>query len=98
MMVCAVTMMTLAPDSRATLADQLVEDAIWSGPRCTWVGSVVPAGDDRVLAALDPTLYGGLAGVALFLAQMHATLPHESFARTALGALGLVLHARFLRR
>lgn len=70
-----------------TLADRLVGDAIWAGPRCTWTGSVVPAGDDRVLATLDPTLYGGLAGVALFLGHMYATIPDDGYRAAALGAL-----------
>lgn len=70
-----------------TLADRLVNEATWAGPRCTWTGSVVPAGDDRVLTTLDPTLYGGLAGVALFLAHMHATIPQDAYRTTALGAL-----------
>lgn len=70
-----------------TLADRLVAEALWARPRCTWIGSVVPAGDDRVLATLDPTLYGGLAGVALFLAHMYAAIPDDDYRAAALGAL-----------
>ncbi|MEU4769140.1 lanthionine synthetase LanC family protein [Actinosynnema sp. NPDC023794] len=57
-------------DVARRLGDRLVADAFRDGEVCTWLGSVVPAGDGRVLATLGPALYEGLAGVALVLAQL----------------------------
>nr|WP_240981703.1 MULTISPECIES: lanthionine synthetase LanC family protein [unclassified Streptomyces] len=57
-------------DEARRLCERLVADAFHDGDACTWLGSLVPDGTDRVLASLGPTLYDGLAGVALVLAQL----------------------------
>lgn len=78
-----------------TIGEDLVRTAHWDGDRCTWLGSVVPAGDGRVLATLGSTLYDGLAGVALVLAQLHCATGEAKYADTARAALrqGLALDA-----
>lgn len=52
---------------------QLCRDAIWAGERCNWLGwSLEPVGGTfrPVYRALGPGLYSGVAGVALFLAEL----------------------------
>jgi lantibiotic modifying enzyme len=75
------------------LGERIAAEAIWSGERCNWVGAE-PA--ERVAGrqlgaltyrALSPDLYAGTAGVALFLAELHAATGSESARRTALGAM-----------
>ncbi len=87
--------------SRATFRDAAVRigewicaSAIWSvgGDECNWMGTAFPRPEDDapgglVSGALWPTLYGGSAGIALFLAELHRIVPDERLARTALGAL-----------
>ncbi|MEU9851748.1 lanthionine synthetase LanC family protein [Streptomyces sp. NPDC047974] len=70
-------------DEARRLCERLVADAFHDGDACTWLGSLVPDGTDRVLASLGPTLYDGLAGVALVLAQLDG----PGFADTARAAL-----------
>jgi lantibiotic modifying enzyme len=61
----------------SAIAEELCRDAYWSGDRCNWVGrSPLEAVDLRApltptVSALGPDLYGGTAGVALFLAHVH---------------------------
>ncbi|MFD4371278.1 lanthionine synthetase LanC family protein [Streptomyces sp. NPDC058486] len=57
-------------DEALRLGERIVADAFRDGDACTWLGSLVPDGTDRVLATLGPPLYDGLAGVALVLAQL----------------------------
>lgn len=74
-------------DEALCIGAELLRSAQWDGDRCTWLGSVVPAGDNKVLATLGPTLYDGLAGVALVLAQLHAASGEPQYADTARAAL-----------
>src|SRR5262249_4072374 len=73
----------------------LCRTAYWDpdGQLCNWMGrssgeaseyggSITPTS-----AALGPDLYGGSAGVALFLAQLHALAGDPEFRRTALGGI-----------
>lgn len=72
--------------------DALCASALWDaeGRLCNWVA---PRDiEDRVIApysertaALSPELYSGSAGVALFLAELHALSGDADHARTALG-------------
>ncbi len=69
----------------------LVRDAIWSGDRCNWLGwSLVPDATGTfvpVVRALTPELYGGVTGIALFLARLQAVTGDPQQARTLRGAL-----------
>lgn len=56
-----------------TIAGRLVEEALWSGERCTWVGDALEPTDgvwSVVLRACDGDLYAGTAGIAWFLARI----------------------------
>jgi hypothetical protein len=78
-----------------TLAANLIDRAWWRDSRCTWVGATPISSDDgrrrgpETWTSLRPDLYGGLAGVAFFLAELNAVAPDpqlESTARRALAA------------
>lgn len=73
--------------------DALCASALWDadGRRCNWVAhrdiedrEIAPYSERT--AALSPELYSGSAGVALFLAELHAVSGDATHARTALGA------------
>jgi lantibiotic biosynthesis protein len=70
----------------------LTREAVWHRDMCNWIGSV-PAEGARYgsgatrYAPLGPDLYGGTAGVAWFLAALHATTGDHGARRTALGAI-----------
>ncbi|HEX8157141.1 MAG TPA: lanthionine synthetase LanC family protein [Solirubrobacteraceae bacterium] len=86
-------------DVAAALAVRLADTAIWHGERCNWIG-VVPRDPARtqgrkMLEALGPDLYGGTAGIALFLAEAAATLGDDHLRTVARGAIRHALeHAR----
>jgi len=70
----------------------LMESAVWHGDRCTWIGAQPPefaarkniAGSTYI--ALGPDLYGGVAGVALFLAELSKATGDRKMADTAKAA------------
>ena len=75
-----------------TIGHVIAEDAIWHENRCNWIGGAVPqAGAGGVsnltYRALGPDLYGGTAGIGLFLAELTATTGDGVLRRTAVGAL-----------
>jgi lantibiotic modifying enzyme len=77
------------------LAREIAASAIWSDGRCNWVGAL-PRDEVRTsgraeMAALGPDLYGGTAGVALFLGETGAALGDDRLLRTARGAIRLAL-------
>jgi len=88
-----------APDALAAavgIGERLVREAVWYRDRCNWVG--VDAGvaqrADRYRPAhraLGPELSGGTAGIALFLAQLHAATGGDAARRSACGALDQAL-------
>jgi lantibiotic modifying enzyme len=84
--------MTRAPDFLAAasgIGARLVRDAVWYRGQCNWLGAERRgAGDHR---ALGPQLGGGSAGVALFLAHLHAAAGDPHVRRTALGAIDRAL-------
>src|SRR4051794_18701055 len=89
---------TRAPDllaAAAGIGDRIVREAVWYRGRCSWVGAETdPSGAGRarpVYRALGPALGDGTAGVALFLAQLHAARADDAIRRTALGAIGQAL-------
>jgi lantibiotic modifying enzyme len=75
----------------AAIGGRLAREAIWHGERCNWIGGRLGAGAGGAVleheAALDGTLYEGTAGVALFLAELHAITGEADARRTALGAI-----------
>jgi hypothetical protein len=77
------------------IGEQLCQSAFWDrgGSVCNWVGRATserakPGGPITPTAlALGPDVYCGSAGIALFLAQLHALAPDARFRRTAAGAI-----------
>lgn len=56
-----------------TIARRLVDEALWSGDRCTWVGDTLEPTDggwEVVLRSCDRDVYAGTAGIAWFLARI----------------------------
>ncbi len=82
-------------DTAVRIGRTLCEHAHWDreGRLCNWIGrSRVELSRDNMTitpcaAALGPDLYGGSAGVALFLAQLHALTGDPAFRTTALGGI-----------
>jgi hypothetical protein len=73
------------------IGERLTGEAIWSGSRCSWLGArprdlSSAAAMSPTLEALGPDLYGGTAGVGLFLGQLAALTGDSTTGRTALGA------------
>jgi hypothetical protein len=77
-------------DSAARIGRALCRQAVWDreGACCNWVGGRI---DDQAgapaLQALGYDLYGGSAGIALFLAELYSLTSDPEFQRTALGAV-----------
>ncbi|GHB50303.1 hypothetical protein GCM10007094_44470 [Pseudovibrio japonicus] len=73
----------------------LVKSAIWHENRCTWFGAIneVHGTDAPQLMSqtLPHSLYGGTAGVALFLAELYAAMGDIRFKKAANGALNQTL-------
>jgi lantibiotic modifying enzyme len=94
-----------APDTPATepievaagIGARLVDEAIWHERRCNWIGGRLGPGARGELvehhAALDESLYEGTAGVALFLAELHAATGEPGARRAALGAIAQAVEA-----
>jgi hypothetical protein len=79
-------------EAAARIGRALCQQAIWddAGRLCNWMGRTSPlhAGPtEPTSASLGFDLYAGSAGVALFLAQLHAMTGEDEFRRTSLGAL-----------
>lgn len=78
-------------ETAASIGRRVVEGAVWHADRCNWIGAT---GEDRrggrltpTYATLPPDLYGGTAGVGLFLAQLFALTGDPACRRTAMGAM-----------
>lgn len=78
-------------DTAAGIGAEIVGTAVWKDERCNWVGAMpeeTPDGRARLAyRALGADLYGGTAGVGLFLAELANLTGDVDFRRTALGAL-----------
>jgi lantibiotic modifying enzyme len=76
-------------EAAASIGHRVVSDAVWHDGRCGWVGAVSePAVPGRPeYRALGPSLYGGTAGIGLFLAHLAAATREAQVRRTAVGAL-----------
>ena len=95
----AKTLRDACAKAAGTIGDELCAEAYWHGERCNWVGrspdEAVMVGAPLVptVAALGPDLYGGTAGIALFLAELHAKTGEVLHRKTALGAIQQALDA-----
>src|SRR5688572_9971898 len=68
----------------------LCRGALWSGDQCTWLGaeqSEESTPGNRVSAVVSGDLYGGTAGIALYLAQLFSVARESALRRTCYGAL-----------
>ena len=80
-------------DAATSIGMELCEKAYWHEGRCNWVGrSPREAAEPGMpitptVMALGPDLYGGTAGIALFLAELFGKTRLEAARRTALGAM-----------
>jgi lantibiotic modifying enzyme len=76
-------------EAAASIGRGIAAEAIWHAGRCTWTGAAPdPARPQRAAyAALGRDLYGGTAGVGLFLARLAAATGDRAARRTAIGAL-----------
>jgi lantibiotic biosynthesis protein len=89
--------MTARLDSATCLAvaerigEEIAAAAIWDGDHCDWVGAMPEEDrDGRLTVAIRPLeadLYGGTAGVGLFLAELSRVTGDQRLRRTAIGAL-----------
>ena len=90
--------MTAAAVDQATLletagaiAAEIVATAVWKDDRCSWVGGMPEEGAGgqmkMTFRALTADLYGGTAGVGLFLAEMAEATDDPDCRRTARAAL-----------
>lgn len=76
----------------------LVLSAVWHEGRCNWMGMDLyelhshSEGDAKLAyKALGPDLYLGAAGIALFLAELHAAAGDDEIRRTVFGAITTAL-------
>lgn len=77
-----------------SIGARLARDAFWDGERCNWLGDSMEHvdGDWRVVRrSFGPELYGGTAGVALFLASLYDALGEGPFRTAAEGAIAQAL-------
>ncbi|HEY5260828.1 MAG TPA: lanthionine synthetase LanC family protein [Solirubrobacteraceae bacterium] len=73
------------------ISQEILAAAVWKEDRCNWIGAMPEEGiggrTTLSYRALGADLYGGTAGVGLFLAEIARTTADEQCRRTALGAL-----------
>jgi lantibiotic modifying enzyme len=80
-------------EAAASIGHALCAAAYWHEGRCNWIGRTANEAADPsmpltpTVAALGPELYGGTAGVGIFLAQLDARTAHSAFRDTATGAI-----------
>lgn len=75
-------------ETAQAIGARLCRDAIWSGPRCNWIGaSMEGLGTWTVVQkSFGPDLYSGTSGIAILLAELAALNGERIFRRTAEGA------------
>ena len=80
-------------ETALSLGRYLAKSALWWDGRCTWMGAEPSASTNTkkpaaaAFATLGPDVYGGVAGIALFLAELYRVAPDQLIADTALGAV-----------
>ena len=75
----------------ASIAHAIMRNAIWHEGRCSWIGAI-PEDDGRGGVAINyhslgPDLYGGTAGIGLFLAEVAGAADDADARAVAAGAL-----------
>jgi hypothetical protein len=75
----------------ARIGDRICREAVWYRGRCQWVGAEMYLGSGGAYRmgyrTLPPTLYGGTAGVALFLGELGRATGDPGPRRTAIAAI-----------
>jgi type 2 lantibiotic biosynthesis protein LanM len=80
-----------ALDAARSIGDRLCREALQSAASASWIGATALGPDGRAaIQPLDVSLYGGLAGCALFLAHLSAITGDPSYERVSRKALSLV--------
>lgn len=79
-------------DEAVAIGDRLAAEAIFSKDRCTWIGRAFPETVNLVrqqpdAEAIASSIYGGTAGVALFLTHLSRFTNSADHARAARGAI-----------
>jgi lantibiotic modifying enzyme len=78
-------------EAAVATARTIVADAVWHERRCSWIGGMPEEGPGSTIAmtyqALGPDLYGGTAGVGLFLAEVAHVCDDPDVRACSLGAL-----------
>jgi lantibiotic modifying enzyme len=73
------------------IATYITQTAIWHEDRCTWIGAMPEEGPRGApvltYRSFGGDLYGGTAGVGLFLAEVASVSPERIVRDTAMGAL-----------
>ena len=76
-------------EASASIAREIIAAAVWDEGRCSWIGAIDGAAPlwRAEYHALGPSLYGGTAGVGLFLAHVATATGDKRFREAAAGAL-----------
>ncbi|MCL1588002.1 MAG: hypothetical protein M3092_06255 [Actinomycetia bacterium] len=77
-------------DAAIRIADRLCSEAIWSGDQATWLGDCrenVTGEWEVVHRSLHGDVYGGTAGIAVFLSRLWNVVGDDRLERAARGAL-----------
>jgi hypothetical protein len=81
------------------IGGRLCDEAIWHDGRCTWIGAepadlfdLDAASREPVYCTLGPDLYDGVAGIALFLADLYQITGDPRTRETAAAAIRQALH------
>jgi lantibiotic modifying enzyme len=72
-------------DTASAIGARLCAEAVWDAGTCRWKDAQSGAFDEPDISSGN--LYGGSAGIALFLAQLHGAAPDAALKRTALAGL-----------
>lgn len=84
---------TYALDVAAAIGFGIARRALWHEDRCTWFDGVpaMPGANPATSATAGSDVYGGTAGIGLFLAQLSARVDDPTLRRTARGAFAHAL-------
>ena len=74
-------------DAALAIGRRIVADAVWHHGACAWMGAERTRPLTVEYRALGPELYGGTAGIGLFLAHLAVVTDEAAARRTAVGAL-----------
>ena len=73
----------------AAIGRRTAAEAIWHDGRCSWLAAVADSRDRSrpEYQPVGPLVYGGTAGIALFLAELAVVTDDAAMRRAALGAM-----------